>query len=89
MKQGLADAFTTIVTILEAVAKKDPGFEIVGDFLTSEPIGFGVRENDFEVARRAQLRAPGHGRRRHLQGDLRASLLLPLPAASNLGPVTA
>ena len=46
MKQGLADAFTTIVTILEAVAKKDPGFEIVGDFLTSEPIGFGVREND-------------------------------------------
>jgi ABC-type amino acid transport substrate-binding protein len=46
MKQGLADAFTTIVTILEAVAKKDPGFVVVGDFLTSEPIAFGVREND-------------------------------------------
>jgi ABC-type amino acid transport substrate-binding protein len=46
MKQGLADAFTTIVTILEAVAKKDPGFEVVGDFLTSEPIALGVREND-------------------------------------------
>jgi polar amino acid transport system substrate-binding protein len=45
-KQGLADAFTTIVTILEAVSKKDTGFEIVGDLLTSEPIAFGVREND-------------------------------------------
>ena len=46
MKQGLADAFTTIVTILEAVGKKDPGFEIVGELLTSEPIALGVREND-------------------------------------------
>ena len=46
LKQGLADAFTTIVTILEAVGKKDPGFEIVGELLTTEPIAFGVREND-------------------------------------------
>jgi polar amino acid transport system substrate-binding protein len=46
MKQGLADAFTTIVTILQGVAKKDPNFEVVGDFLTSEPIAFGLREND-------------------------------------------
>jgi polar amino acid transport system substrate-binding protein len=46
MKQGLADAFTTIVTILQSVAKKDPDYEIVGDYLTSEPIAFGVRQND-------------------------------------------
>jgi polar amino acid transport system substrate-binding protein len=46
MKQGLADAFTTIVTILQSVTKKDPDYEIVGDFLTSEPIAFGVRQND-------------------------------------------
>jgi polar amino acid transport system substrate-binding protein len=46
LKQGLADAFTTTATILEGISKQDPEFEIVGDNLTSEPIGFGVREND-------------------------------------------
>jgi polar amino acid transport system substrate-binding protein len=46
LKQGLADAFTTTATILEGVAKKDPDFELVGEFLTSEPIAFGMREND-------------------------------------------
>ena len=46
LKRGLADGFTTIVTILESVSNKDPDFEIIGDFLTSEPIALGVREND-------------------------------------------
>jgi polar amino acid transport system substrate-binding protein len=46
LKQGLADAFTTIGTILEATAKKDPDFEMVGELLSSEPIAFGMREND-------------------------------------------
>lgn len=46
LKQGLADAFTTTATILEGVAKQDPDFESVGEFLTSEPIAFGIREND-------------------------------------------
>jgi polar amino acid transport system substrate-binding protein len=46
LKQGLADAFTTTATILEGVSKQDPDVEMVGDNLTSEPIAFGVREND-------------------------------------------
>jgi len=46
LKQGLADAFTTTATILEGISKKDPDFESVGELLTSEPIAFGMREND-------------------------------------------
>jgi len=46
LKQGLADAFTTTATILDGISKQDTEVEVVGEYLTSEPYGFGVREND-------------------------------------------
>ena len=45
-RQGLADAVTSSVLILGQFANQDPDFEIVGGFLSVEPIAIGVREND-------------------------------------------
>ena len=45
-KQGLADVVTSSVLILGKFANEDPSFEIVGPFLSVEPIAIGVREND-------------------------------------------
>lgn len=45
-KQGLADALTSSVFILGKFAATDPDFEIVGPFLSTEPIAVGVVEND-------------------------------------------
>ena len=45
-KQGLAEVFTTTVLILDQFDEEGDDFEIVGPFLSVEPIAVGVREND-------------------------------------------
>lgn len=46
--QGMADAMTTIVSTLDQFAKKDGSVEVVGGFLNTQPIAFGLRQNDSE-----------------------------------------
>jgi polar amino acid transport system substrate-binding protein len=46
VKQGLADAMTTVVSTLDNFVKQDDSTEVVGDFLNTQPIAFGVRQND-------------------------------------------
>ena len=46
VKQGLADAMTTIVSTLDRFAKQDSSVEVVGGFLNNQPIAFGVRPDD-------------------------------------------
>lgn len=45
-KQGLADSVTASVLILGKFAKQDTNFEVVGEFLSEEPIAIGVRQDD-------------------------------------------
>lgn len=46
VKQGLADAMTTVVSTLDRFAKQDNSVEVVGGFLNNQPIAFGVRPDD-------------------------------------------
>ncbi len=46
VKQGLADAMTTVVSTLDQFAKQDSSVEVVGDFLNTQPIAFVIRPND-------------------------------------------
>jgi polar amino acid transport system substrate-binding protein len=46
LQRGLADAFSTTVLIMDQFARSDSDVEIVGPFLSQEPIGIGLREND-------------------------------------------
>ena len=45
-KQGLSEVFTTTVLILDQFNEEGDDFEIVGPFLSVEPIAVGMREND-------------------------------------------
>jgi len=50
LRQGLADAYTSTEFILGKFAASDPDneYEIVGPYLSREPIAMGVRQNDSE-----------------------------------------
>ena len=63
MQRGLVDAVVADVIILaglRANAPKPGDYVIVGESLGGGDYAIGVRENDFEMARRNQLCAAGH-----------------------------
>jgi len=45
-KQGLAQVVTASVLILGRFAREDANFEVIGEFLSEEPIAIGVRHDD-------------------------------------------
>lgn len=50
LKMGRAQAFSTDSTILLGYAAKEPGkYELVGDFLSDEPYGIGLPEDDSKL----------------------------------------
>jgi polar amino acid transport system substrate-binding protein len=49
LAQGRADALTGSLSILEGFAKNNDGFKIVGELLSKEPFGIGMRHGDWAM----------------------------------------
>ena len=73
MQNGAVDAVSTDDVILTGMIIQDDTLKLVGDQLTQEPYGAGIKKGETEMVDVRQRRLPGPQGRRHLGEAARAS----------------